>query len=156
MTAALRSLPMHPDLDADAVNDVLNQILEVELSGVVRYTHSSLIIVGPNRIPLVAFMKAQAGESLVHAQQVGEILTGLGGHPTARIAPIEDNRSRGIHDILADSLGHELRALELYRSLLSRVEGKSVFLEEFARVQISAEEQHQLELRKMMRDFAEN
>ena len=156
MTAALRSQPMHSDLDADAVNDVLNQILEVELSGVVRYTHSSLIIVGPNRIPLVGFMKAQAGESLVHAQQVGEILTGLGGHPTARIAPIEDSHRRGIHDILADSLGHELRALELYRSLLSLVEGKSVFLEEFARVQISAEEQHQLELRKMMRDFAEN
>jgi bacterioferritin len=155
MTTELRSVPMHPDLDNDAVNDVLNQILEIELSGVVRYTHFSLIIVGPNRIPLVAFMKGQAGESLIHAQQVGEILTGLGGHPSLRIAPIEDNHRRGIHDILGDSLGHELRALELYRQLLALVENKSVFLEEFARVQISAEEQHQLELRKMMRDFAE-
>ena len=51
---------MHAEIDADAVNTVLNQILEAELSGVVRYTHYSLIIIGPNRIPLVAFMKAQA------------------------------------------------------------------------------------------------
>ena len=37
------------------------------------------MITGPNRIPLVEFMKAQATESLLHAQQAGEILTGLGG-----------------------------------------------------------------------------
>ena len=40
---------------------------------------------GPNRIPIVDFFKAQAAESLVHAQQAGEILTGLGGHPSVRI-----------------------------------------------------------------------
>ena len=146
---------MHPQLDADAVNEILNDIIESELSGVVRYTHYSLMIVGPNRIPLVAFMKAQAAESLLHAQQVGEILTGLGGHPSLRITPIEETHRHSIYDILLESLNHELAALELYRSLLRSVDGSSVFLEEFARGQISAEEQHQLELRKMLRDFAE-
>jgi bacterioferritin len=142
------------ELDEQTVNSILNQILESELSGVVRYTHYSLMISGPNRIPLVAFMKAQAAESLLHAEQVGEILTGLGGHPSLRIAPIEESHRHAIHDVLTESLGHERAALALYRELLDAVEGHSVFLEEFARGQISAEEQHQLELRKMLRDFA--
>lgn len=145
---------MHPDLDADAINTVLNRILEAELSGVVRYTHHSLIIIGPNRIPLVAFMKAQAAESLLHSEQVGEILTGLGGRPSLHISPVGDTHQLSINEILQESLSHELEALALYRQLLALVADKSVFLEEFARGQISAEEQHQLELRKMLRDFA--
>jgi bacterioferritin len=145
---------MLADDHAAAVNDTLNDILEAELSGVVRYTHYSLMIIGPNRIPLVAFMKAQAAESLLHAQQVGEILTGLGGHPSLRIQPIEETHRHSIYDILGESLAHELAALSLYRKLLGLVEGHSVFLEEFARGQIATEEQHQLELSKMIRDFA--
>lgn len=145
---------VHPELDTAAVNEILNEILEAELSGVVRYTHYSLMIIGPNRIPLVAFMKAQAAESLLHAEQVGEILTGLGGHPSLRITPIEETHRHTIHDILSESLAHELSALGQYRRLLDNVTGRSVFLEEFARSQISAEEQHQLELNKMLRDFA--
>jgi bacterioferritin len=142
------------DLASPEIAEILNAILESELSGVVRYTHYSLMIIGPNRIPLVAFMKAQAAESLLHAQQVGEILTGLGGHPSLRIAPIEESHRHNIYDILTESLAHEREALRLYRLLLTAVGDSSVFLEEFARGQISAEEQHQLELHKMLRDFA--
>jgi bacterioferritin len=141
-------------VDEAVVSDILNRILESELSGVVRYTHYSLMITGPNRIPLVAFMKAQAAESLLHAQTAGEILTGLGGHPSQRIAHIEETHQHAIAEILRESLAHELAALVLYRELLGAVQPHSVFLEEYARGQISAEEQHQLELRKMLRDFA--
>jgi bacterioferritin len=140
-------------LDDEAVFVVLNRILESELSGVVRYTHYSFMITGPHRIPLVEFMKAQAAESLVHAQQAGEILTGLGGHPSQRIAPIEETHRHEIADILAESLAHEMDALRQYRELLALVDGASVFLEEYARGQIGQEEQHQLELRKMLRDY---
>ena len=35
--------------------NILNQILETELAGVVRYTHYSLMIFGHNRIPIVNF-----------------------------------------------------------------------------------------------------
>ena len=117
---------VHPELDTTAVNTILNEILEAELSGVVRYTHYSLMIIGPNRIPLVAFMKAQAAESLLHAEQVGEILTGLGGHPSLRITPIEETHRHTIHDILSESLAHELSALAKYRELLNTVSGHSV------------------------------
>src|SRR4029077_12440938 len=79
------------DLDTKKTCELLSRIMEFELAGVVRYTHYSLMVFGPNRIPIVAFMKAQASESLMHAQLAGEILTGLSGHPTLRIAPIKES-----------------------------------------------------------------
>jgi bacterioferritin len=145
---------MTPDLDVDATIGALDAILQAELAGVVRYTHSSLMITGPNRIPLVAFMKGQAAESLLHAQQVGEILTGLGGHPRQAIEPIEESNRHDIHAILEEAWAHEQRSLGLYRDLLDVVRDRSIYIEEFARSMIAQEELHGLELRKMLRDYA--
>ena len=141
-------------IDTESVNPVLNEILKAELSGVVRYTHYSLVITGPNRLPLVEFMKAQAAESLVHAQQAGEILTGLGGHPEQGIAEIDESHDHAIEAILKESIGHERRALDLYRQLLGLTEGKSVYLEEYARGQIGQEELHVIEMNKLLRDYS--
>jgi bacterioferritin len=140
-------------LDVKATHALLSRIMEFELAGVVRYTHYSLMITGPNRIPIVAFMKAQAQESLLHAQQVGELLTGLEGHPSLRIAPIQESYQHSVEDILRESLAHEERALALYKDLLDVVKDSSVYLEEFARTQIGQEELHGIELRKMLRDI---
>lgn len=144
---------MH-DLNIDKTCALLNSIMECELAGVVRYTHYSIMVSGPYRIPIVDFMKAQANESLVHAQQVGEILTGLNGHPTQKIAPIEESHQHSIKDILQESLEHEIRALNLYKDLLKEVENASIYLEEFARTMIGQEELHTMELKKMLRDFS--
>ncbi len=142
------------DLDTKRTCDLLSRIMEFELAGVVRYTHYSLMVFGPHRIPIVAFMKAQAAESLLHAQQAGEIVTGLGGHPTVGfIAPIKESYKHTVKDILEESLSHEKEALDLYKTLLTTVEDRSVYLEEFARTQIGQEELHGLELRKMLRDI---
>jgi len=140
-------------IDVPSTVAVLNEILKSELSGVVRYTHYSLVITGPNRLPLVAFMKAQASESLLHAQQAGEILTGLGGHPEQGIAPIEESHEHDIDKILRESISHERTALRLYRKLLETVGDASVYLEEYARAQIGAEEMHLLEMNKLLRDY---
>lgn len=141
-------------IDVPRTVSVLNEIIKTELSGVVRYTHYSLVITGPNRIPLVSFMQAQASESLLHAQQAGEILTGLGGHPEQGIAPIEETHDHDIDDILRESIAHEKAALELYRKLLQSVDGQSVYLEEYARTQIGTEEMHMLEMYKLLRDYS--
>ena len=122
-------------IDATDVNPVLNEIMLAELAGVIRYTHYSLVITGPNRLPLVACMQEQADESLVHARQAGEILTGLGGHPTQGIGSIEESHDHAIHVILEESIAHERHALDLYRRLLALVEGESIYLEEYARTQ---------------------
>jgi bacterioferritin len=142
------------DLDLAATHRLLNAILEQELAGVVRYTHYALMVTGPNRIPIVQFMQQQASESLLHAQQVGEILTGLDGHPSLRIAPIEESHQHGVEHILRESLNHEQAATALYKELLAIVAERSIYLEEFARSMIGQEELHQLELRKMLRDYS--
>jgi len=141
------------DLDIKRTVELLNRIMECELAGVVRYTHYSLMVTGPGRIPIVAFMQGQANESLLHAQQVGEILTGLEGHPSLGIAPIEETHKHTLKDILQESLEHEKRAVGLYKDLLTLVEGASVYLEEFARSQVGQEELHMMELKKMLRDY---
>ncbi|MFW5921341.1 MAG: ferritin-like domain-containing protein [Polyangiales bacterium] len=141
------------DLDLERTIALLNRIMEHELAGVVRYTHYSLMVTGPHRIPIVDFMKAQANESLAHAQEVGEILTGLEGHPTLRTAHIEETNRHSLRDILAESLEHERRALATYKELLDAVDGRSVYLEEFTRQKIGQEELHTLELKKMLRDY---
>jgi bacterioferritin len=142
------------DLDQKKTIDLLNAIMEFELAGVVRYTHYSLMVTGPNRIPIVGFFKAQASESLLHAEQVGEILTGLDGHPSLKIAPMEESYKHSVKDILTESLSHEKKALDLYKSLLETVTNASIYLEEFARNMIGQEEMHNLELKKMLRDFS--
>ena len=81
------------DIDVTKVCEILNEVMECELAGVVRYTHSSMMVSGPHRIPIVDFLKEQANESLLHAQQAGEILTGLDGHPTQNIAKIKETNS---------------------------------------------------------------
>ena len=136
------------------INEILNEIMEYELAGVVRYAHYSLMVTGPYRLPIVEFLKEQANESLMHAQQAGELLTGLDGHPSQKIAKIEETHKHSIKDILEESLAHEIHALNLYKNLLEIVEGESVYLEEYTRGLIGQEEAHQLELRKMLKDFS--
>jgi bacterioferritin len=142
------------DLDQAKAIELLNTIMEFELAGVVRYTHYSLMVTGPNRLPIVQFFKAQATESLLHAQQAGEILTGLEGHPSQKIAPIEESYQHSVKDILQESLAHERKALELYKDLLEVVENASIYLEEYARTMIGQEELHNIEIKKMLRDFS--
>ena len=142
------------EINPNEVCNILNEIMEYELAGVVRYTHSSMMVSGPYRLPIVTFLKEQATESLLHAQLAGEKIAGLDGHPSQKIARIEETNRHTIKDILEESLQHELHALSLYKKLLTAVENKSVYLEEYARSQIGEEEQHSLELKIMLKDFS--
>ena len=142
------------NVNSKDVCDILNEIMEYELAGVVRYTHSSMMVSGPYRLPIVSFLKEQAAESLLHAQLAGEKIAGLDGHPSQKIANIVETNNHSIKDILEESLEHEMHALNLYKKLLTKVEGESIYLEEYTRDLIGQEEQHQLELRKMLKDFS--
>ena len=141
-------------LNKEKVCTILNEIMEYELAGVVRYTHSSLMVSGPYRLPIVNFLNEQANESLLHAQQAGELIVGLDGHPSQKIAKIKETNRHSIKDILEESLEHELHALSLYKNLLETVEDASVYLEEYARTKIGEEEKHSLELKVMLKDFS--
>lgn len=138
-------------IDRDKVVGVLNRLLESELAGVVRYTHYSFLVFGFSRIPIVSWLRSQADESLVHAQQVGEWVTTLGAHPSLAIGPLLDSHQHDIAAMLRESLEAEGQALALYRELLDLVAGRSIALEEFARQMIHAEELHAAEVDKMLR-----
>ena len=141
------------DLNIERVCELLNDIVELEMAGVVRYAHSSLMITGPNRIPIVAFLQEQATESLDHALIAGEYITGFDGHPSQKIAHIDESHDHSVVQILQESLDHEMAAVEKYKELLEEVEDASIMLEEYARGQIGMEEQHALEIRKMLKDY---
>lgn len=145
--------PMKVEADNPETLELLSQIVEFELAGVVRFTHYALMVTGPNRIPIVDFLNGQAAESLTHAQKAGEILTGLGGHPTMRISALDESGKHSVRDILEESYAHEQRGIEHYCRLVDLTSDKSVFLEEYARSMVAAEEEHLLELRKMLRDL---
>ena len=137
--------------DRTAVLETLNQIIELELAGVVRYTHYSFMVFGYGRIPIVSWLRDQANESLLHGQEAGEIITHLGAHPSLGIGPLLETHKHDIGDILRESLAHEHSALTQYRRLLELVEGRSVMLEEYARQMISEETRHVGEVEKMLR-----
>jgi bacterioferritin len=139
------------EMDKDKVVNVLNRLLEVELAGVVRYTHYSLLVFGYGRIPIVSWMRTQADESLAHAQQVGEWITTLGAYPSLAIGPLLDSHKTDIGAMLRESMEAEHAALVLYRELLTLVEARSIAIEEFARQMIHAEELHAAEVDKMLR-----
>ena len=140
------------EINSKEVCDILNSIMEYELAGVVRYTHSSMMVSGPYRLPIVTFLKEQAEESLMHAQLAGEKIAGLDGHPSQRIAKIEETNRHTIKDILQETLDHERDAIRMYYKLLEAVQDQSVYLEEFARSMIGQEELHVLEVEKMLKE----
>jgi bacterioferritin len=139
------------EINRPEVVDILNRILEQELAGVVRYTHYSFLIFGYSRIPIVSWLRDQANESLLHAQQAGEMITLLGAYPSLGIGPLLDSHKHDVGDIMREALETEDIALGLYKDLLGRVEGRSVMLEEYARQMIYAEELHAGEVDKMLR-----
>ncbi|TNE84499.1 MAG: bacterioferritin [Gammaproteobacteria bacterium] len=130
---------------------LLNNIMEFELAGVVRYNHYALMVFGYGRIPIVSWLRSEANNSLTHAQEAGELITAMGGHPSLGIGPLLETHKHDIGDILRESLDHEGKARKLYYELLDMVKDDSVLLEEYARRMIAAEEMHAAEVDKMLR-----
>ncbi len=132
--------------------DILNEIMEAELAGVVRYSHYALMVYGYNRIPIVDWMKANANEGLMHAHRAGELVTLMGGHPSLKIGALLETERHDIGDILRESLEHEKSVLKMYYKLLKLAESNaSVLLEEYAREMITEETLHLDEVNKMLR-----
>jgi len=138
-------------LDRKYVSQLLNRILEMELSSTVRFTHYSFMIFGHGRIPIVHWLREQAEESLQHAYRAGEMITHFGEPPSLSIGPLLETHNHDIDFILKEAIEHEGVALQAYRDLLDHVAGRSVFLEEYARELICEEESHAGDIDKMLR-----
>src|ERR1051326_5756586 len=98
---------MADDFDKTTAVKLLNQIMEAELAGVVRYTHYALMIFGHNRIPIVSWLRNEATVCLAHANEAGELVTHFGEHPSLKIGALLETHKHGINDILNKS--HEAK-----------------------------------------------
>ena len=138
----------HHKIDSQKVIGSLNSILELagvvrylHYSLVVRYLHYSLMVFGHARIPIISWMRSQATEGMNHAAMAGEHVTSLGGHPSLKIGKLVESHKHDITQILGEALDHERATLREYYDLLALVVDRSVWLEEYAREQITLEEQ---------------
>lgn len=146
-------MPMRSALpNQDEVIAKLNQIVEHELAGVVRYTHYSFMIFGYSRIPVVSWFRSAATETLDHATQAGEMITMLGGHPSLGIGELLETQQHDIGEILRESMNFEVEGVALYQELLALAEkAGSITLEEYARRLIAEEAMHISDIDKMLR-----
>lgn len=135
--------------DKSKVVEILNEIIEMEISGVVRYLHYALMIRGPNRIPIVKWFHEQANEGYMHASLIGEKITALGGHPSLRVKSVPETSTHKVLDILKESLDFEQAALQKYKDVLKHV-GDDIALEEMIRSMIRTETEHIEEVLKML------
>src|SRR5689334_5603286 len=142
---------MAEDFDRATAVKLLNQIMEAELAGVVRYTHYALMVFGHNRIPIVSWLRSEANTCLAHANEAGELVTHFGEHPSLKIGALLETEKHGVNDILLESLEAERAGLALYRQLFELVCDRSVLLEDYARRMIAEEELHVGEVNKMLR-----
>ena len=139
------------ELDRDDAIKLLNEIVELELAGAVRYTQYSLMVFGHARIPIISWMRAQASEALMHAVAVGEEVTALGARVSLGIGELVGTHHDSVDEMMQEMLIHEQRGIDLYTALLAMVEGRSVSLEEYAREMIRNEMLHTAAIEKMLR-----
>lgn len=139
------------DLDTKAVVAVLNDLVELELAGAVRYTQYSLMVFGHARIPIIQWMRDQASESLRHAATLGEEVTNFGERVSLGIGELVGVHHDTVDEMMQEMLVHERRGITGYQHLLSLVEGRDVSLEELARQMIRSEQLHVAEIEKMLR-----
>jgi bacterioferritin len=139
------------DLDHDEAIEVLNEIVELELAGAVRYTQYSLMVFGHARIPIIDWMRSQADEALLHAVTAGEEVTTLGGKVSLGIGKLVGTHHAAVDEMMEEMLSHERHGIELYRKLLRVSEGADVSLEELARTMVRNEELHCSEIEKMLK-----
>jgi len=136
--------------DVDRVTEQLNRILQMELAGVIFYTHYSFMIYGHARIPITQWLRENATESLAHAQEAGQMIMRLHKRPDLGIAELPTTRHNTIDQILAESVEREEAGVQLYRDLMNMVKDKSIALEEYAQRLIAAEVVHIREMELML------
>ena len=139
------------DKSKEKIIKALNEDLEKEMAGIVRYLHHSFIIFGPHRGPLVQMFRTQATESMNHAILLGEKITALGGHPTVKVEQVFEPGHQTVEDMLAEDLKAEKLQLELYTKQLKGFGEENLPMKLMLEQIIINEQQHVEEIEKYLR-----
>ena len=136
--------------DVGLVTEQLNRILQMELAAVIYYTHYPFMVYGHARIPITAWLRENATESLTHAQEAGQMIMRLHKRPALGIATLPTTQHNTIDEIVTELVEREESGVELYRELLALVKDKSVVLEEYATRMVATEAVHIREMELML------
>lgn len=125
----------------------LNEILSLEYTAVLQYTHEAMVITGLDRPRFVTMFQGEAAESLMHAQLVGSKIVALGGLPTTSVGAI--NPETALRPMLEHNLGLERRAVQLYTLALEHA-ADDVPLRTMLETQIATEKASVEELERIL------
>ncbi len=128
----------------------LNEALEHELGAIVRYLHHSYLVMGPNRDPMISFLRTRAKDSMDHANVLGEKITALGGHPSVKIAEHMEPGNQTLQEMLKEELDAEKDAFQIYVEKLPLFK-KNLALEYMMQQFIIEESEHIESLEKLLR-----
>ena len=126
----------------------LNQILMLEYTAVLQYTHESFLLDGLERPQYLQMFRAEAAESLTHAQMVGEKIVALGGVPTTEVGEIVV--ATDLREMLQNNLKLERSAVEAYTRALAAAED-DVPLRTMLESQIATEQASVEELERILK-----
>jgi bacterioferritin len=129
----------------------LNEMMNIELNGAMKYIQYSYFVFGVRRKPIVEFLREQAEESIGHAMKVGDKIVALGGNPTVTVNEDLKARKITIEQILKESILIETKALNGYMNILKDVED-DVVMDGFIRDFVTEESGHLEEVEKMIRE----
>ena len=135
-------------MDRERIIADLNDILSLEYTAVLQYTYEEFVLKGIERQQFAPMFRAEATESLGHAQMVGAKIVSLGGTPTTEVGPIDTSTELGA--ILENNLRLESKAVELYTRALNHVGEDDIALRVMLENQIEVEKGSVEELQKLL------
>lgn len=143
---------METKVNKERVIEALNEALEKELAGVVRYLHHSFIVIGPGRGPLVELFRNLANDSVQHSIQLGEKITALGGHPSVKMEEVDEPGDQTLEEMLAEDLEAEKNHIEMYEKHLKEFEEDLILKLMYEQI-ILEEVAHYEHLEMYLRDY---
>ena len=136
------------EMNKEQVIADLNEILSLEYTAVLQYTYEEFVLKGIERQQFAPMFRAEATESLGHAQMVGAKVVALGGAPTTAVGPIDT--STELRAILESNLKLETRAAEMYSRALQHVGDADIALRVMLENQVEIERRSVEELQKLL------
>lgn len=125
---------------------LLNEVLELRLAGVLKYTQYSLMVSGYTKLSLSSLFTDLASQSLWQAQESGRLLTAMNERPDLSLPSFSEPQNQSSREMLLRSLNHERKLLELHRTLLCNTQSLGSYLEQLAASMLITAESQSREL----------
>ena len=125
----------------------LNEIMALELAGVLQYQQQSLLLQGISRKEYAGYFQDQSDACVGHSRQIGAWIAAMGGIPG--IQPEKFKQSTDLDEMLEHDLEMEERTLAAYASMAGDA-GDDMPLRVFMETLALDEQRSVFELRKIL------